>query len=193
MKKLFICLTVLFLTSGCGENNETKTLSCTTVDDTNGLTTNTKYDIKYVDDEVRHVTITYDYTQNNANDNVDGVDVDTDGLDEDDDTNTNDDNLSSDEVVDGVVGDVIDETVDTVTDTILDIAGIRTTFENQFAALDNIEGFSYNVDVDDDNEYRVVYEIDMDKISDENLARFDIDRSFNAARDNYEDLGYTCE
>ena len=34
--------------------------------------------------------------------------------------------------------------------------------------------------------------IDMDKISDDDLARFDIDRNFTNSRDNYEDLGYTC-
>lgn len=194
MKKLFMFLMVLFLVSGCGENNSAKTFSCSSVDENNGLTTNTKYDFKYVDDEIKHVTITYDYNQDTNNDDtMDGVDADTDGLNEDEDTTNNDGSLDSDEVVDGVVGDAIDETVGTVTDTILDIAGIRTTFENQFAALDGIEGFSYDVDVDDDNKYRVIYEIDMDKISDDNLARFDVDRSFNTTRDDYEDLGFTCK
>ena len=96
-------------------------------------------------------------------------------------------------VVDGVVGDVIDGTVDGVTDTILDLAGIRNTYENQFSIYDNIEGFSYNVDVDNDNEYKVVYEIDMDKISDNDLATFNVTRGFQDIRTNYEDLGYTCK
>ena len=196
MKKLFILCAVLLVMSGCGENDNTKMLSCTNTDvnDLSGITTKTRYDFKYVDDEIKHVTITYDYNQDTNNDDtMDGVDADTDGLNEDEDTTNNDGSLDSDEVVDGVVGDAIDETVGTVTDTILDIAGIRTTFENQFAALDGIEGFSYDVDVDDDNKYRVIYEIDMDKISDDNLARFDVDRSFNTTRDDYEDLGFTCK
>lgn len=198
MKKLFMLIMVLFVVSGCGENDDTKTLSCssTDVNDLSGITTKTKYDLQYVDDEIKHVTITYDYSQdttNNGNDNVDGVDVDTDGIDDNDDVNNNDNSVSSDEVVDGVVGDAIDETVDTVTDAILDIAGIRTTFENQFAAYDNMEGFSYEVDTDSDNEYKVIYEIDMDKISDANLATLNIDRDFGTTRTNYENSGYTCQ
>lgn len=190
MKKLFIFFTVMFLVSGC-DNAETKTLSCKSTNDQNGITTTTKYDFKYLDDEIKHVTITYDYSRNNMNEDVDGVNADTDGLDENQDNNKN--VTSSDDVVDGVVGDAIDETINTVTDTILDIAGIRDTFENQMSAFDGIEGFSYEVDTNTDNEYRVIYEIDMDKISDDDLSRFDIDRNFTNSRNSYEDLGYTCQ
>ena len=192
MKKLFIFFTVLFLVSGC-DNADTKSLSCSSVNDQNGITTKTKYDFKYLNDEVKYVTITYDYIRNDKNDTVDGVNADTDGLDENRDNNNNNNGLSSNEVVDGVVGDAIDETVNTVTDTILDISGIRNTFENQMSIYDGIEGFSYEVDTDSDDEYRVIYEIDMDKISDDDLARFDIDRNFTDSRNNYEDLGYTCK
>ena len=192
MKKLFIFFGILFLVSGC-DNSETKTLSCSSSNDQNGITTKTRYDFKYLNDEVKHVTITYDYSRNNTNNDVDGLDADTDGLDENrDNNNGNNADLSSDDVVDGVVGDAIDETVDTVTDTILDIAGIRNNLENQMATYDGIEGFSYEVDTDSNDKYRVIYEIDMDKISDDDLARFDIDRNFTNSRDNYEDLGYTC-
>ena len=192
MKKLFIFFTVLFLVSGC-DNADTKSLSCSSVNDQNGITTKTKYDFKYLNDEVKYVTITYDYIRNDKNDTVDGVNADTDGLDENRDNNNNNNGLSSNEVVDGVVGDAIDETVNTVTDTILDISGIRNTFENQMSIYDGIEGFSYEVDTDSDDEYRVIYEIDMDKISDDDLARFDIDRNFTNSRNNYENLGYTCK
>lgn len=191
MKKLFIFFGILFLVSGC-DNAETKMLSCSSVDDQNGITTKTKYDFEYLDDEVKHVTITYDYSRNETNEDIDGLNADTDGLDENRDNNNNDAGLSSDDVVDGVVGDAIDETVDTVTDTILDIAGIRDNFENQMTIYDDIEGFSYEVDTDSNDQYRVIYEIDMDKISDDDLARFDIDRNFTNSRDSYEDLGYTC-
>ena len=140
-----------------------------------------------MNDEIKHVTITYDYKQE---EDVDGVNSDTDGLDED---NDNDGNVDSDEVVDGVVGDAVDETIGTITDTILDIAGIRNRFENQMDTYDDIEGFTYEVDTDNDSEYRVIYKIDMDKISDDDLSRFNLDRNFNNITDNYEDLGYTCQ
>ena len=193
MKKLLIFFTVLFILSGC-DNNETETLSCSSTTRQNGIVTRTRYDFKYLDDEVKHVTITYDYSQEengNAARDIDGVDADTDGLDEDTDTNNNG-NIDSDDVVDGVVGDTIDEAVDTVTDTILDLSGIRNTFENQMTDFDDIEGFSYEVDTDSNNEYKVIYEIDMDKISDADLARIDVDRDFSNITNNYEDLGYTC-
>ena len=232
MKKILLVLSVLFLMSGCG--NGTDTLSCSSTTTANGITTRTKYDIDYKDDDVKRVTITYDYNQdtnattnnatnnnnttnnntnntttnnnnatnntttnnNNAtndNDKMDGVDVDTDGLD----TNQNRDNdtgsLSSDDIVDGVVGDVIDGAVNGVTSTILDIAGIKNTYENQLSSYNNIEGFSYKVDIDSDTEYKVIYEIDMDKISDSDLTRFNIDRDFSTMRSNYENSGYTCQ
>lgn len=191
MKKLFIVFAVLFVMSGC--DSETDTLSCSNTTIANGVTTKTTYDIDYVDDDVKYVTITYDYTQDvNDDEKMDGVDVDTDGIDTDNDTDNNN-NLESDDVVDGVVGDVIDGAVDGVTSTILDIAGIKNTYENQMSVYDNIEGFSYDVDVDTDNEYKVIYQIDMDKISDDNLSTFNVTRGFADIRDDYEDLGYTCK
>lgn len=197
MKKILLVLSVLFLMSGC--DNGTDTLSCSSTSTANGVTTKTTYNIDYKDDDVKHVTITYDYNQdtnnntNNANDDekMDGVDVDTDGIDNDKATRNND--LDSDDVVDGVVGDAIDGTVNGVKDTILDIAGIKNTYENQMSSYKNIEGFSYKVDVDNDNEYKVIYEIDMDKISDSDLTRFNVTRDFSDIKTNYEDLGYTCK
>ena len=44
MKKLLIGLSVLLFMSGCG--TETKTLSCSSTSDANGVTTNTKYNIE---------------------------------------------------------------------------------------------------------------------------------------------------
>jgi hypothetical protein len=57
----------------------------------------------------------------------------------------------------------------------------------------SIEGFSYEVDVDSDTEYKIIYKIDMNKISDDNLANFNVTRDFSDIRTNYEDLGYTCQ
>ncbi len=196
--------------SGCAENTEK--LSCDSTTTSNGVTTMTRYDIDYQKDDVKKVTITYDYTQdttgntttndgNTTNDTnntatqsrekQDGVNSDSDGLTEE---NDSDKNLKSDDVVDGVVGDAIDGTVDGVTNTILDLAGIRTTLENQMSTYNNIKGFSYKVDKNTDNEYKVIYSIDMDKISDNDLSRFNIPtRDFSDLKKNYQDLGYACK
>ena len=194
MKKLLLIFCIVFLMCGCDMG--TDTLTCTSNSVSNGLTTDTKYVIKYCGYDVKYVTITYDYNQdqNTTNDDTkDGVDASTDGTTPDSDNVQNDGRTTSDEVIDGVVGDTIDGVVDGVKDTILDIAGIRNSYQNQFSSLDNIEGFSYDVDVDSDREYRVVYKIDFDKISDSDLTRFNVDRNFDNIRTSYEDLGYTCK
>jgi len=107
-------------------------------------------------------------------------------------TTNNDAGLSSDEVVDGIIGDTIDGVINTFTDTIYDIAGLRTVLERQYAMYDNIAGLSYDVDTSSDTEYKVVFKIDMDVISDDDLASFNLDRNLDNVRDNYEGLGYTC-
>ena len=62
------------------------------------------------------------------------------------------------------------------------------------------ENFNSEININDldtitwqDNEYKVVYKIDLDKISDSDLARFNLDRDLDKTRSNYEDLGYTCD
>lgn len=185
MKKLLIALSALFIMSGCDET--TDSLTCTSTTTTGNMVTKTTYNIDYVGDDVKYATITYDYSQTNK-DNTDGINADTDGLDEER-SNT----LNSDDVVDGVVGDVIDETVQGVTETILDIAGIKNRYENMLSTYDNMEGLSYNVDVNTNNEYKIIYKIDMNKISDNDLTNFDITRDFSDMKANYEKLGYTCK
>ena len=210
MKKLLVSLFILFLMSGCGN---TMTLKCTTNKSANSVSNDAQAKIEYQNNDVKFVTITYDYkeednivtgdatittenndgTTNTTSENaMDGVNADTDGMTNDGDTKK-DGNTSSDEVIDGVVGDTIDTVINGVTDTILDIAGIKNAYENQLSSYDDIEGFSYKVDVDEDNEYRVVYKIDMNKISDEDLSRFNLDKNLDTLRSNYEGLGYTCE
>ena len=217
MKKILIFLSILFLMSGCGDNNEK--LTCSSKSTANGMTTNTDYEIEYKDNEVKFVTITYDYIQDedtnnadnttpdtnttdsgietrdnntttNTTDDTDGVNADSDGITAEENANNE---SNSDDVVDGVVGDTIDGAIDGVTDTILDIAGIKDTYENQVNSYDGIEGFSYKVDTDNDNEYKIIYRIDFEKISDNDLARFNLDRDLDTTRTNYEDLGYTCD
>lgn len=233
MKKLLTSLGVLFLISGCTDNTES--LTCTMDNTVNGLAAATEYKIDYIEDDVKLVTITYDYTDNNTgtnntdnnmdtdnttdtdnntnnnartttdnntnnntrtttdNEQIDGINADTDGITENDDVDHNTGSTDSDEVIDGAVGDVIDGTINGVTDTILDIAGIKNTYENQLSSYDNIEGFTYDVDIDEDNQYKIVYKIDLDKISDNDLASFNIDRSLKTTRDTYEGSGYTCK
>ena len=187
MKKVLIALSALFIMSGCDTN--TKSLTCSATNNgTNGITTKTTYDIDYVDDDVKYITITYDYNQDKDANDIDGVNSDTDGLEED-----NDNNLDGDDIVDGVVGDAIDKTVEGVTETILDIAGIRNNVEKQLTMYDDIEGFSYDVERNTDNQYRIIYKIDMDKISDADLANFNVTRNFTDIKTSYEDLGYTCK
>jgi len=227
MKKVFICLLITLLISGCQGTNET--LKCTSTTTTNGVTTNITYDIQYNEDDVKYVTIKHNYQQDNTNNNdtnttasnndisaynnddtttdttntdngnnnttnnnetrnqTDGINADTDGLTEDNDVNANDN------IIDGVVGDTIDGTAGIISDTILDIAGIRNNYNNQMATFDNIAGFDYNVDTDNEDEYTIVYEIDLEEIDDTNLARFNIDRNLTNTRTTYEDLGYTCK
>ena len=128
-------------------------------------------------------------TNNGTNDNTRNGNANaTNGM-----TNSNSNaGLSGDNIVDGVVGDTIDGIINTVTDTIYDIAGLRTALERQYSSYENIDGLSYDVDTSSDTEYKVVFKIDMDVISDDNLARFNLDRNLDNVRDNYEGLGYTC-
>lgn len=188
MKKIILALFVLILISGC--DGDTKNLSCTSTTTSGNITTETKYEAKYKDDKLKYIKITYDHQQ--ITKEMDGTNADTDGLTNEKKT-TNDNNLNSDDVVDGVVGDAIDGAVDTVTDTILDISGIRDTYQNQINTYDNIEGFKYKVDIDNNDEYKIIYEIDMDKISDSDLTRFNIDRDLTTYRTNQENQGYTCQ
>lgn len=220
MRKLFFAFLALLVMSGC--SGDMSTLSCSNTTTSNGITTKTKYDIDYQKEDVKKLVITYDYVQDNTNnatannntdsttnsdantnngtsrntDNTtrekkDGVNSDTDGVSDKKDSNGN---LKADDVVDGVVGDAIDSTINGVTNTILDLAGIRSTYENQMNTYGNIEGFSYKVDKDIDNEYKVIYTIDMDKISDKDLATFNIpSKKFADLKKNYVDLGYTCK
>lgn len=187
MKKILVCLGITLLLSGCGET--TDSLQCKQSITANGLTTNTTYNIDYDEDDVEYVTITYNYSQDEytTEDNMDGVGTGTDGTTEDDDINENDG------IVDGVVGDTIDEGVETITETILDIAGIKNNYEQQLTAYNDIEGFDYTVDRDLENEYTVVYKIDLNKINDTDLQRFNIDRNLTNLRTTYETQGYTCK
>lgn len=211
MKKFVLLTGVVILLAGCGTEN-TKMASCSnTVTANNGFTTTTTYDMEYRDDDtLKYVKITYDIVDGdygNSVGDVDGVGTGTDGTAgaNDDDTDndagnandgdavTNDGNLDSDDIVDGVVGDAIDGATSAVTDSILDISGLKDQYANQITAYSNIEGVDYQVIVDNDQEYKISYEIDMDTISDDNLTKFNITRNFTTMRTTYENQGLTCK
>ena len=118
----------------------------------------------------------------------------TDGTTRDRESNTTSTTPDKNDVVGGAVGSTVDEGIDAVTDTILDIAGIKTRQEQLLQGYNNITGFSYDVkDKDNDNEYTVIYKIDLTKINDTDLARFNIDRNIDTLKTTYENQGYTCK
>lgn len=174
---LFLIALTTFLLSGC--DNMTKTLTCTnSVTSKNGLRTDIKYVISYKKDDVKMVTMEHDYNQ----DNVDGVGTGTDGT-------TNDIDTNPDGIVDGVVGDAIDDTADAI----LDIAGIKTGYVKRLETYGNIKGFTADVQIDNNNEYKIIYKFDLDKMTDNDLKTFYIDRDFNTLQTNYTNQGLTCK
>lgn len=193
MKKIILCLGIMFLISGC--NGATNRMKCNSTTTTAGLTTDTTYEIDYKDKDVKYVKITYKYNQENANvSTTDGVGTGTDGTTRDRESNTTSTTSDKNDVVGGAVGSTVDEGIDAVTDTILDIAGIKTRQEQLLQGYNNITGFSYDIkDKDNDNEYTVIYKIDLTKINDTDLARFNIDRNIDTLKTTYENQGYTCK
>lgn len=180
MKKIILCIGIVALLSGCGENEQTMT--CTRENTYNGLTSGTEYLVTYNDDEVTHVRITYNYNQ----------DTETDGLGTGTDGTTEDDDQDNDGIVDGVVGDTVDDIIGGVYDTILDISGLKDRHTNQINNT-NIEGFTSTVEDNTNNSYKVVYDLDLTKISDDDIDRFNVDRSYTTLKNNYTTQGLTCK
>ena len=140
-----------------------------------------------------------DGTDNATTYNNDGNATDNNNNDNNNDNattynNTNNDNdLDADDIIDGAVGDVIDGAIGAVTDTILDISGVRDNYSNQITNFGNIPGFSSRVEVDNEDEYKVVYELDFEKMGDSDLERFNVSRSLATTRSYYENQGLTCQ
>ena len=179
MKKALLIIAIIAILSGCGTN---ETLTCTTSNTVDNLTSNTTYMIEYKGNDVKMLTVTYDY----SDDHVDGVGTGTDGTTEDDDTDT-------DGIVDGVVGEALDDVVTGVTNGILDIAGIKTRHNEMFGDYTNTEGFMTDIDLDNDTDYRVTYTYDLTKLSDEDITTFGIDKDINTLRTTYTNRGLTCK
>lgn len=203
MKKSILVLSTIFVTvfiTGCSLTGM-ETYSCTsTSTSADGLTTKITYDITHSNDTVDMVKITYDYRQEDTDENEDStmlsntiervVGDDVDGLNADTDGNSDTDN---DEVIDGVVGDTLDAIINGVTDTIVDIAGLKDRHNVVSDRYGDLEGVTINVEDSDDDSYKVVYDIDMAKISDDDLDIFNLDRSFETLKGNYNSLGLMCK
>lgn len=194
MKKIILVLGIIALLTGCGEKEQMMT--CTMNNTTNGLTSGTEYLVTYTDDEVSHVRITYNYNQDT---HTDGVGTGTDGTTEDGNENQNDNNKpdgviennpnDNDGIVDGVVGDVL---IGGIYNTILDISGLKNRHTNDMN-YSNITGFTSNVENNTNNSYKVVYDLDLTKISDDDIGKFNVNRSYTTLKDNYTNQGLTCK
>lgn len=179
MKKALLIIAVIVILSGCGT---TKTMTCTTENTLGAFTSNTTYMIDYQNDDVKMLTVTYEYKDGHT----DGVDTGTDGTTEDDDTDDNG-------IVDGVVGEALDDVVTGVVDGILDMSGIKTRHNARFGSYTNTDGFMTNIDTDNDMDYKVTYTYDLEKLSDEDIESFGIDKSLATLRSTYTNRGMTCK
>jgi len=179
MKKALLIIAVIAVLSGCGTND---TLTCTTSNTVGNLTSTSTYMVEYSGNDVKMLTVTYDYRDNH----VDGVGTGTDGT-------TNDTHIDDDGVVDGVVGSVIDTIVGGVTGIILDSAGLRDRHADVQNTYGNVNGFSVQNTNDANDNYTVTYVIDYDTISDADLAGFNLTRSLDDMRTNYVNQGFTCK
>ena len=182
MKKIKLCLGIITLLSGCGEKEEV--LTCTKETTYNGLTSGTKYEVTYKNDEVKHVKITYDYNQDTT---TDGVGTGTDGT-----TNEDGKVKQEDGVVGGAVGEATSDIIGGIYDTILDLSGLKTRHTNQINNT-NIEGFTSKVEGNTNTSYKVVYDLDLTKISDTDITKFNVDRNFTTLKNNYTNQGLTCK
>lgn len=183
MKKIALFGCMILLITGC-DNANTMTLTCTDNTDSNGLKSEITYDIEYQNDDIKFVKITYDYSKNSQ---TDGVGTGTDGTTED----TNSDNNG---IIDGQVEEKADDLIDGTTDTILDISGIRESHENRLNTYQDYDGFTSHVDTNNDERYKIVYEIDVTKMDENNLSSFNISsKSLETTRNTFEDQGLTCK
>lgn len=179
MKKLLALLTIILIVSGCSTSEDK--LYCDSTITSNNLITKTSYDITHEGNDVKYVKIVYEYEEV-IDETEDGVGTGTDGTTEDDDT-------KNDGIVDGKVGDAIDD----VTDAILDLAGIKVMYTNKLNEYDEIEGFTGIIDDNEQNKYKVTYEIDFTKMSDDDLNKFDLDRDYDTLKKSLEDQDLTCK
>ena len=180
MKKVLLIIAVIAVLSGCGTNDS---LTCTTENTIGNISSSTTYKIDYRDNNIKMMTVTYEYNDGH----IDGVGTGTDGTTEDDDPTG-----ETDGVIDGIVGEALDDVVTGVTDTILSLADIRTRHNNRFGTYENTNGFMTSIDTDTDNDYKITYTYDFSKLSDSDVASFGISRDFDTMQSMYISRGLTC-
>ena len=176
MKKVLLLIAVVAVLSGCGTNDK---LTCTYDNTVGDVTSKTEYVIEYRNNNIKKIKATYDYKSNH----VDGVGTGTDGT-----TSDKDDNKDNDGILGGTVGSVLDDVVDGITDGIIDISGIKTRHDSKFGTYTNIKGFTSDVNVNDDTNYKVIYTYDLNTLSDN-----DINRDLNTFKTTLTNRGLTCK
>ena len=181
MKKILFIIAVISILSGCGTNDS---LVCTDRNKIGNISSNTTYKIDYRGNDVKKLVVTYAYNDGHT----DGIGTGTDGTTEDSDVLD-----ETDGVVDGIVGEALDDVVTGVTDTILDLADIRTRHNNRFGTYTNTPGFMMSIDTDSDDDYKVTYTYDFNKLSDTDIANFGISSDFDNLKSTYTNRGLTCE
>lgn len=191
MKKVLLIIAVIAILSGCGNR---EMLTCTTDNTLAGITSTTTYSVEYIGNDVKKVMTTYKY----SNGYVDGVNTGTDGSTEDNGTTTGspgviEDGDGTDGIIGGVTGEVLDDVVSFTTGSILDMAGIRTRHDARFGTYTNTDGFTTAIDTNDDNNYKVTYTYNLDKLSDSDISNFGISRDYNTLRSTLVSRGLTCK
>lgn len=181
MKKVLLLIAVVAVLSGCGTNDK---LTCTYDNIVGDVTSKTEYVIEYRNNNIKKIKATYDYKSNH----VDGVGTGTDGT-----TNDKDDNKDNDGILGGTVGSVLDDVVDGITDGIIDISGIKTRHDSKFGTYTNIKGFTSDVNVNDDTNYKVIYTYDLNTLSDNDINNLGINRDLNTFKTTLTNRGLTCK
>jgi len=200
MKKFLVVALSLVLLSGCGK---TETLTCRADNTVGTLTSRTTYTVEHMNNKVRTIKVTYDYSDNNVNgtgtgtdgttdnndtnNHVDGVGTGTDGTTEDNDTEGEDN-----DIIGGTVGEALDDVVTGVGNTIMDITGVRDMHNTRYNNYNTIEGFTRSIDTDNDNNYKITYTYDLSKLSDNDITTFGISSNLDTLRSTYTNRGLTC-
>lgn len=195
MKRALLVVAVIIILSGCGT---TETMTCTGDNTVGNVTSKTTYKIEHKNNEIKKLTVIYEYNDKHTDETKNGTDETTndnhtDGVGTGTDGTTNDTDNDEDGIIDGVVGDALDDVVTGVTDGILDIAGIKNQHSNKFGSYTNIEGFTTTTDVDNNNNYKITYTYDLSKLSDNDLTTFNIDKNLETQKKVYTDRGLTCK
>ena len=103
------------------------------------------------------------------------------------------DNDGSDGIIGGAAGEALDDVVSFTTDSILDMAGIRTRHNARFGTYTNTDGFTTAIDTNDDDNYKVTYTYDMDKLSDDDINGFGMSKDYDTLRSMLTGRGLTCK